>query len=297
MSISSIINLNLSKSHYISKNRIVISNIPNEIYIRDILCQKKFFGQYGHIIKIFFDNNINENKAIVEFDTNNQAALAIIFLYKLNVSNNQQLNVNYFITKYCHYFLNKETCINKRCFYLHDFNINQYLFYKINNYIDFDCFQFALNILKLHLSVINIIKLKLIGDDYYIINKKFPKITLKKLKNQEYIKKLLLVEKDNEKKNKIIKSIQIPLNEDLNISNSSCDSLNNPNWIIKRKQSSRFNFVNKKEKNNNYSRVFIPECVLDLIDKIFSDLMKKKKTYYDNKYYIKDFNYNWLNKE
>ncbi len=292
MSISSVVDLNLLKSHYISKNRIVISNIPNDIYLRDILCQKKYFGQYGHIIQIFFDNNINGNKVIIEFDTNNQAALAILFLYKLKISKDQKLNVNYFITKYCNYFLKNEICINKRCFYLHDLNINQYLFCKVNNYIDFDCFQFALNILNLHSSVINIIKLKVLGNDYYIINKKFPKITLKKLKNKEYVKKILLLEKNNEKKNEIIKSLQIPLDYSLNISNSSYNVLNHPNWIIKRKKSSRFNFVKVKE-NNNYSPVFVPEFVLDLIDKTILDLTEKKKNYCDNKYYINDFNYNW----
>ena len=287
------INLKLLKPHFISKNRIVISNIPNEIYLREILCQKKYFGQYGHIIQIFFDNNINKNKVIVEFETNNQAALAILFLYKLQISNNQKLNVNYFVTKYCNYFLNNETCINKRCFYLHNLNINDYLFCKVNNYKDFDCFQFALNILNLHLSVINIIKLNLIGNDYYIINKKFPKITLKKLNNKDYIKKILLLEKENENKNKIIKSVQIPLNDDLSISNSSSKILNHPNWIIKRKKSSRFNFVISKEKNNNFYRVFVPEFVLDLIDKTILDLTEKKIHYIKKTYYIKDYNYNW----
>ena len=106
------------------------------------------------------------------------------------------------------------------------------------------------------------------------------------------MKKILLLEKNNEKKNEIIKSLQIPLDYSLNISNSSYNVLNHPNWIIKRKKSSRFNFVKVKE-NNNYSPVFVPEFVLDLIDKTILDLTEKKKNYCDNKYYINDFNYNW----
>ena len=45
----------LSNHIYISKNTVSISNIPDELYSKNLLYQKKYLGQYGHINQIFFD--------------------------------------------------------------------------------------------------------------------------------------------------------------------------------------------------------------------------------------------------
>ncbi len=93
----------LLNRYFISKNIILISNLPEELYSKEHLYQKKYLGQYGHIIQILFDKNNKNNKSIiVQFDTNNQSALAVLFLDNLLIKNNQRLKVSYFITKYCY---------------------------------------------------------------------------------------------------------------------------------------------------------------------------------------------------
>ena len=58
--------IDLSNHNYISKNTVYISNIPEEIYHKDILYQKKFLGQYGHINQI-----INKKKKKKEKNSKN----------------------------------------------------------------------------------------------------------------------------------------------------------------------------------------------------------------------------------
>ena len=55
----------LLNKYFISKNIIIISNIPNELYSKDVLYQKKYLGQYGHIIQILFDKNNQNNKVLL----------------------------------------------------------------------------------------------------------------------------------------------------------------------------------------------------------------------------------------
>ena len=47
----------LSKKIYLSKNTIIISNIPENLFSKDTLYQKKFLGQYGHINKMVLSKN------------------------------------------------------------------------------------------------------------------------------------------------------------------------------------------------------------------------------------------------
>ncbi len=68
--------VDLSNHTFISKNTVFISNIPEELYSKDILYQKKFLGQYGHINQILFDKyQKKEKNIIVQFDTLNKAPL------------------------------------------------------------------------------------------------------------------------------------------------------------------------------------------------------------------------------
>ena len=99
-------NYELSKYNFVLKNTIIIMNLPSELYSKDILYQKKYLGQFGHITHMLFGkNNKKEDKnIIVQFDTNNQAALAVIFLDNFSVGE-KKLKVNYFISKFCYCFL------------------------------------------------------------------------------------------------------------------------------------------------------------------------------------------------
>ena len=118
---------------YLCKNSIYISNLPKNLLNRDNLYLKKYLGQYGHINSINFVKNKNKEKSeIIQYDTVNQAALAIFCLHNLEVED-KILEVNYFKTKFCFYFLNKKECNNNNCTYLHDKKINDYLYIKLNN--------------------------------------------------------------------------------------------------------------------------------------------------------------------
>ena len=98
-------NYNLSKVNYLSKNTIFISHIPETLFSKDILFQKKFLGQYGHINQmILLNNHKDERNVIVQFDTVNQAALAILSLHNFKIDENTKLKAIYFISKYCYYF-------------------------------------------------------------------------------------------------------------------------------------------------------------------------------------------------
>ena len=295
--------IELSSQIYISKNTIYLSNIPNELFSKDILYQKKYLGQYGHINQILFDKkNKKENKVIIKFDTVNQAALAILSLENFELNNGFKIKIMYYLTKFCNYFLSNRECLNQNCLFIHNININEYQYQRITNPNQLNSYQFALDILKIPKNIFEILKMKLIEENYYQKNKKFPKLTIKKLKNQEYIKKIypIAIEELKNKNNTINKenNYKNELNE--NSKNSSEDDStidsykNKKSYIqkIKRRNNSRFDFVKKENDNNNF-KVIIPEFVLDFIDKsIFFSL-------YINNYiklgeYIKDFNDSWI---
>ena len=182
----------LSNHIYISKNTVFILNIPDELFSKDLLYQKKYLGQYGHINQMIFDKK-KEKSLIVRFDTFNQAALAILSLENFKVNKEYKIKTMYLITKYCHYFLNNKKCPNYNCHYLHNISFNEFHYHRIKNYKNFNSFQFALDILDIPKNVFETIREKLIGNNYYEKQKKFPKLTIKKLKNNEYyIQKFLL---------------------------------------------------------------------------------------------------------
>ena len=291
--------IDLSNHKYLIKNIIYISNLTNDLYNKDILYQKKFFGQYGHIGQIFFDkNNQKQNSVIIKFDTVNQAALAILSLNNFKLNKDHYINIKYYITKYCNSFLNNKECLNQNCLLLHNTIINDYHFYKIENLNEFNSFQFALTLLNIPNEVFKIFKLGFIGENYYQKNNKFPKLTIKKLKNQEYIKKIYpiaLQEYKNKEKNKYDSNENSKLSsEDDSTTNDSSKNKNYYSFLKKtRKNKSRFDFVNNN-KNNNFS-VVIPEFVLDFLDKsILSNLNSLIKN--DNEVYSKiNYNDSWIN--
>ena len=178
-------------TYYLCKNSIYISNLPKNLLNKDDLYLKKYLGQYGHINSINFVKNKNKEKsAIIQYDTVNQAALAIFCLHNLEVED-KILEVNYFKTKFCFYFLNKKECNNINCTYLHNKKINDYLYIKLNNNENIDSFSLALEILNVSKENYKIIYDELIGKNYYERQKRFPKMTIKKLKSDLSKKKKL----------------------------------------------------------------------------------------------------------
>ena len=178
-----------------------------------------------------------------------------------------------------------------------------------------DCFKFALDILNLTKKTFDIIYLKLIGDDYYEIQKKFPKLSMKKLKNEDFIKSLYHhyekeqnINKKNKKKNNIKNNISNRNSFDSlesnteNLLSSSDESIEKINDsiqkyqyenIFKRKNNSRFDFVNK---NNDKLNCNIPDFVLAFLDKYFTLHYININNFQNNdkeKIIIKDFNFNW----
>ena len=305
----------LSKKIYLSKNTIIVSNIPENLFSKDILYQKKFLGQYGHINKMILSKNFqNEKKIIVQFDTVNQAALSILSLHNFQIEN-IKLKVNYFIIKYCFFYLNNKECSNSNCIFLHDNKINNYLLLELKNNKIIDCYKFALEILNLSKKTFDIIYSKLIGDNYYEIQKKFPKLSMKKLKNEDFIKSLYHhyekeqnINKKNKKKNNIKNNISNRNSFDslesntenlLSSSDESIEKINDSiqkyqyNIIFKRKNNSRFDFVNKEYNKLNCN---IPDFVLDFLDKYFTLHYININNFQNNdkeKIIIKDFNFNW----
>ena len=289
----------LSNHIYISKNTVFILNIPDELFSKDLLYQKKYLGQYGHINQMILDKK-KEKSLIVRFDTFNQAALAILSLENFKVNKEYKIKTMYLITKYCHYFLNNKKCPNYNCLYLHNISINEYHYQRIKNYKKFNSFQFALDILDIPKNVFETIKEKLIGNNYYEKQKKFPKLTIKKLKNNEYyFQKFLLNNNYNNQtqnlKNKINNSNELFKLSSEDDSANTNDSSNNNNYLIKRKirrKKSRFEFV-KNDNENCISSVVIPEIVLDFLDKSTNLLINKYENYTEIN--LINFNDNWSN--
>ena len=280
----------LLNRYFISKNIILISNLPEELYSKEHLYQKKYLGQYGHIIQILFDKNNKNNKSIiVQFDTNNQSALAVLFLDNLLIKNNQRLKVSYFITKYCYNFINNKECNNSTCLFIHNYYINEYLYSEINHFGFINNIKFASSILNIPLKSLMSIKTELFGDNYYLQHQKFPKITIKKLKNKDFIKNFssnTINNKDESKSNKNSSE-----DDSINTNNTSKNWNNSLFFKFKRKNKSRFNFVKTDINKNEF--VLIPEFVLDFLDKSIFNYNNNDLLNNDYNVNIDNFNCNW----
>ena len=308
---------------FICKNSVFISNLPENILIKDILYQKKFIGQYGHIKSMIFLNlqKKDEKNLIVQFDTINQAALCILSLNNLDISG-KKIKIKYLQTNYCYYFLNNIECKINNCIYLHSKQINSYLYKKINSIDSIDSLNLAIKILNLTKGLYDKIYNKLIGENFYNNNLKFPKLTIKKLKkyftlienksetnlNQNKKKDKNFISKiNNIKLNNLIKKTYYNYNCKLSDEKStSSDSTSSNNEINKNNRSlisiiffnnlnhSRFNFV--KEKNvNNENRIDIPSEVLNCINNALIKQLNGNINYnnYDNYYNNINYFVNW----
>ena len=290
----------LSNHIYISKNTVFILNIPDELFSKDLLYQKKYLGQYGHINQMVFDKNHKKEKSlIVRFDTVNQAALSILSLENFEVDKGNKIKTMYFITKYCHYFLNNKECPNHNCLYLHNIFINEYHYHRIKHFKNFNSFQFALDILEISKNVFETIKEKLIEKNYYEKQKKFPKFTIKKLKNHEYYIQNLLLNNNVNNQTQNIKNKINNTNELLKLSSeddsaNTNDSSNNKSYSLKRnrRKKSRFEFAKNQNENCIFS-VVIPEIVLDFLDKSTNLLINKYENYQEKT--LINFNDSWSN--
>ena len=308
---------------FICKNSVFISNLPENILIKDILYQKKFIGQYGHIKSMIFLNlqKKDEKNLIVQFDTINQAALCILSLNNLDISG-KKIKIKYRQTNYCYYFLNNIECKINNCIYLHSKQINSYLYKKINSIDSIDSLNLAIKILNLTKGLYDKIYNKLIGENFYNNNLKFPKLTIKKSKkdftlienksetnlNQNKKKDKNFISKiNNIKLNNLIKKTYYNYNCKLSDEKStSSDSTSSNNEINKNNRSlisiiffnnlnhSRFNFV--KEKNvNNENRIDIPSEVLNCINNALIKQLNGNINYnnYDNYYNNINYFVNW----
>ena len=302
----------LLNKYFILKNTVFISNIPKEFFTKEILYQKKFLGQYGHINQIFLiNNNKKENSVIAQFDTVNQAALSIIALNNFEINKNIKIKISYYNTRYCHYFLNNKECQNPNCLFIHTSKINDYLYKEINMNEYFNSFQFALNILNVSLDSFKIIYEKIIGEKYFEKYEKFPKMTIKKLKNEENSNNLNRnnINKQNLKinqKNKNVKknksrSFENSLKNLENLSNKKnfqiramSNNIKNSinNLTENRTKNSRFLFVKNNE--NREDKVNVPDFVINIIDKYLKLYIIDKKYNYDLiKTVNTNFNANW----
>ena len=302
----------LLNKYFILKNTVFISNIPKEFFTKEILYQKKFLGQYGHINQMFLiNNNKIENSVIVQFDTVNQAALSIIALNNFEINKNIKIKISYYNTRYCHYFLNNKECQNPNCLFIHTSKINDYLYKEINMNEYFNSFQFALNILNVSLDSFKIIYEKIIGKKYFEKYEKFPKMTIKKLKNEENSNNLN--RNNNNKQNQKInqKNKNVKKNKSRSFENSlkNLENLSNKknfqiramsnniknsinNLTENRTKNSRFLFVKNNE--NRDDKVNVPDYVINVIDKYLKLYIIDKKYNYDLiKTVNTNFNANW----
>ena len=299
----------LSNKFFIVKNIIFLSKIPREIFSKEILIQKKFLGQYGHINQLYLiNNNKHENSVIAQFDTVNQAALSIIALNNFEINKNQKLKISYYYSRYCHSFLNNKECKNVNCLFIHSTKINDYLYKEIqvNEYIN--SFLFALNILDVSLTSFQLLSERIIGEKYFEKTNKFPKMTVKKLKNEENFRKISLIFFFNS--NTLLNNILLKKNKSKSFKNSmkKVDNINKErkkrsvshinlfkNIILnKRTEKSRFLFVKKIE--NKEDKVNVPDFVINTIDKLLKLYLNEKTS--ENKNLIQNvnninFNANW----
>ena len=299
----------LSNKFFIVKNIIFLSKIPRGIFSKEILIQKKFLGQYGHINQLYLiNNNKHENSVIAQFDTVNQAALSIIALNNFEINKNQKLKISYYYSRYCHSFLNNKECKNLNCLFIHSIKINDYLYKEIqvNEYIN--SFLFALNILDVSLTSFQLLSERIIGEKYFENKNKFPKITVKKLKNEENFRKISLNFFFNS--NTFSNNILLKKNQSKSFKNSmkKLDNINKErkkrsvshinlfkNIILnKRTEKSRFLFVKKIE--NKEDKVNVPDFVINTIAKLLNLYLNDKTS--ENNNLIQNvnninFNANW----
>ena len=101
-------------------------------------------------------NHKNEKNVIAQFDTVNQAALAILALDNFELNNGFKIKIMYYLTKFCNHFLNNKECLNQNCLFIHTANINEYQYERITNPNQLNSFQFALDVLNIPKNIFEI---------------------------------------------------------------------------------------------------------------------------------------------
>lgn len=112
----------------IKRNLVYVINLDPKIADKDILTKKEYFGQYGKITKILVNLNkaYNSNNpssglsysAYINYSNNQEAALAILSVDSCMLSN-KMIKAAFGTTKYCSYYIKKQTCPIKDCVYMH----------------------------------------------------------------------------------------------------------------------------------------------------------------------------------
>ena len=219
-----------SSYSYLCKNTIFITKISSNLLNKDLLYQKRYLGQYGHINSINFVRNQKNNgkNIVVKFDTINQAALCILSLQNFEVDENIKLEVRYFTTKYCYFYLLGKECQNNNCLFLHEKKINDNIYINIKPGEIIDSQKLALNNLKINKRTFETVYNNIIKPNFYKIYNKFPKLTIKKLKGYISEKKNNFKNKENKNNNHNNKFFNNDNNNDNN-SNNSNNSNNNSN--------------------------------------------------------------------
>ena len=234
-----------SSYSYLCKNTIFITKISSNLLNKDLLFQKRYLGQYGHINSINFVRNQKNNgkNIVVKFDTVNQAALCILSLQNFEVDENIKLEVRYFTTKYCYFYLLGKECQNNNCLFLHEKKINDNIYINIKPGEIIDSQKLALNNLKINKRTFENVYNNIVIPNFYKIHKKFPKLTIKKLKGYILENKNNFKNKENNKNNNNNKK------KFFNNDNNSNNNNNNSNYSINNSNSN--NSINNS--NDNYN--------------------------------------------
>ncbi len=236
-----------SSYSYLCKNTIFITKISSNLLNKDLLFQKRYLGQYGHINSINFVRNQKNNgkNIVVKFDTVNQAALCILSLQNFEVDENIKLEVRYFTTKYCYFYLLGKECQNNNCLFLHEKKINDNIYINIKPGEIIDSQKLALNNLKINKRTFENVYNNIVKPNFYKIHKKFPKLTIKKLKGYILENKNNFKNKDNNKNHNNNKK------NFFNNDNNSNNNNNNSNYSINNSNSINNNNDNYNDNNNN----------------------------------------------
>ena len=246
------INLNilttpLKQCRIIQKNLVYIIGLSQEIINKEKeLRNFEYFGQYGKIIKLLINktktynlNGINgpSYSCYITYSNETESSIAILALNNA-IINNHLIKASYGTTKYCIHFLNKTTCLNKDCVFLHYFANDNDILYRdemINNKNIFE-YQY---LMAIQLSNI------------FNVNKKFE---LENIKNQKTI----------------FPNAYSVYNKDIvlsyikqNMINDKLYKFENLNFDINKiylsKNKSRFSFVNEKDNNiNSIYKIEVP---------------------------------------
>ena len=269
-----------SSYSYLCKNTIFITKISSNLLNKDLLFQKRYLGQYGHINSINFVRNQKNNgkNIVVKFDTVNQAALCILSLQNFEVDENIKLEVRYFTTKYCYFYLLGKECQNNNCLFLHEKKINDNIYINIKPGEIIDSQKLALNNLKINKRTFENVYNNIVIPNFYKIHKKFPKLTIKKLKGYILENKNNFKNKDNNKNNnnnkkKFFNNDNNSNNSNYSINNSnSNNSINNSNDNYNDNNNNEISNINTviNNKNNNF-------FVNNLINKISLSFIFKRR--------------------